>query len=93
MLETPTDLPQPPTAVAAASPVAEQRRAMLAEFGLMTEQDLAALLGLTVKTLLNRPFADLPEFTTAGRERLYFKASVVTFLRGRMKPVRRRGMR
>jgi hypothetical protein len=71
----------------------EKRRAMLAEFGLMSETDLATLLGVQVKTLRNRPFSELPDFTTAGRERLYYKASVSLYLRKQAKPRRRKAVR
>jgi hypothetical protein len=71
----------------------EKRRAMLAEFGLMSETDLATLLGVQVKTLRNRPFSELPDFTTAGRERLYYRASVALFLRKPGKSRRRKAVR
>jgi hypothetical protein len=81
--------PQPAPALSSE----EKRRAMLAEFGLMSETDLATLLGVTQKTLRNRPFTDLPDFTTAGRERLYYKASVTLYLRRQAKPRRRKAGR
>lgn len=67
--------------------------ALLDEFGLMSEQDLACLLGKNVRTLRNTPVADLPAFTTAGRRRLFYKDSVRQFLEDRKvsaTPVRRR---
>jgi hypothetical protein len=48
------------------------------------EEDLAALLGMTVKSLKNRPRSDLPEFVKAGRRRLFKEASVRAHLEARM---------
>jgi hypothetical protein len=45
---------------------------------------LAALLGMTVKSLKNRPRSDLPEFVKAGRRRLFKEASVRAHLEARM---------
>jgi hypothetical protein len=57
---------------------------LLERFGLITEEDLAALLGMTVKSLKNRPRSDLPEFVKAGRRRLFKEASVRAHLEARM---------
>ena len=53
---------------------------LLERFGLITEEDLAALLGLTVRSLRNRRSADLPAFVKAGRRRLYKEDSVREYL-------------
>jgi hypothetical protein len=42
---------------------------LLERFGLIAEEDLACLLGISVKSLKNRPRSDLPEFVKAGRRR------------------------
>jgi DNA-binding Lrp family transcriptional regulator len=42
---------------------------LLERFGLITEEDLAALLGISVPTLKNRLRSDLPDFVKAGRSR------------------------
>jgi hypothetical protein len=49
---------------------------LLERFGLVAEEDLATLLGVSVKTLKNRPRAELPAYVKAGRRRL-FKADAV----------------
>lgn len=51
-------------------------REMLKDFGLVAEEDFAAMLGVEVKTLKNRPIDQLPEFTKVGTRRL-FKADSV----------------
>ncbi len=53
---------------------------LLERFGLITEPDLAALLGVTVLTLKNRARKDLPEFVKIGRRRLYKADAVKDFL-------------
>lgn len=53
---------------------------LLERFGLITEEDLATLLGCSVKTLRNRARADLPAYVKAGRRRLYKEDSVRDFL-------------
>ena len=53
---------------------------LLERFGLITEEDLAALLGCSVKTLRNRARAELPAFVKAGRRRLYKEESVREFI-------------
>jgi hypothetical protein len=58
-------------------------RHLLKEFGLVTEEDLAALLGVSVKTLKNRRREDLPEFVKAGRRRLFKADSVRAYLEER----------
>ena len=53
---------------------------LLKHFGLVPEKDFAKLLGVSVKTLKNRPRDQLPEFVKAGRRRLFKEASVRAFL-------------
>jgi hypothetical protein len=53
---------------------------LLQRFGLVSEENLAKLLGLSVKTLKNRAHSDLPEFVKAGRRRLFKEDSVRRFL-------------
>lgn len=48
----------------------------LKEFGLVPEEDFAAMLGVAVKTLKNRPRSELPAFAKVGHRRL-FKADSV----------------
>lgn len=55
-------------------------KALLERFGLIAEADLAALLGVTVKTLKNRKRDALPDFVKAGRRRLFVEESVRDFL-------------
>ena len=54
----------------------KEEQTLMQRLGLIPEEDFAALLGVAVKTLKNRPRSDLPEFVKAGRRRLYYKASV-----------------
>lgn len=44
---------------------------ILKRFGLITEEDLASLLGITVPSLRNRARDNLPAFTKVGRRRLF----------------------
>jgi hypothetical protein len=55
-------------------------REMLEQFGLLADEDLAALLGLTVKSLQNRPRDRLPEIVKVGRRRFFKEASVREWL-------------
>jgi hypothetical protein len=54
---------------------------LLERFGLVTEQALATILGVKVKTLKNRPADKLPKFRKEGRRRLFEEESVREFLR------------
>ena len=56
------------------------RERLLAEFDMITEQDLATLLRVDVKTLRNRSRSELPTFSKVGRERLFHKEAVKTYL-------------
>jgi hypothetical protein len=49
-------------------------RDMLEQFGLLADEDLAALLGLTVKSPQNRPRDQLPEIVKVGRRRFFKEA-------------------
>lgn len=62
---------------------ARKERALMERLGLVPEEDFAALLGVTVKTLKNRPRSDLPEFVKAGRRRLFKEQSVRDYLERR----------
>jgi hypothetical protein len=42
---------------------------LLERFGLVTEEDFAAMLGVTRGTLKNRPYSQLPEFVKVGHRR------------------------
>jgi predicted DNA-binding transcriptional regulator AlpA len=53
---------------------------LLERFGLITEHDLAAMLGVTRGTLKNRARSELPEFVKVGRARLFKEASVREYL-------------
>jgi hypothetical protein len=44
---------------------------LLERFGLIPEEDLAALLGISVRTLKNRPRSNLPVYVKAGRKWLF----------------------
>jgi hypothetical protein len=59
---------------------------LLERFGLITEEDLAALLGCSVKTLKNRSRSQLPAFVKAGRRRLFREESVRAYLEARTVP-------
>lgn len=69
---------------------AAKRVARLAAYGLVPEEELAILLGVTVKTLRNRPASDLPEAVQARgfRGRLFRREDVEAFLTS--KPAKRR---
>jgi len=57
---------------------------LLKQFGLVAEEDVAKLLGVSVKTLKNRRRNDLPEFVKAGRRRLFKEDSVKAYLDARV---------
>ncbi len=52
----------------------------LDKFGLVPEEDFAAMLGVSVKTLKNRPRTELPEFSKMGHRRLFKADSVREFI-------------
>lgn len=53
---------------------------LLERFGLITEDDLASLLGIGVRSLRNRPRTEMPTYVKAGRRRLYVEKSVREYL-------------
>jgi len=57
---------------------------LLKQFGLVAEEDVAKLLGVSVKTLKNRRREDLPAFVKAGRRRLFKEDSVKAYLDARI---------
>lgn len=61
----------------------KQERALLDKLGLVPEEEVAGLLGVSVKTLKNRPRSNLPEYVKAGRRRLFKLASVREYLEAR----------
>lgn len=65
--------------------MSKQPKNLLERLGLIPEEDFAALLGVSVKTLKNRPLTDLPAFVKAGRRRLFKEQSVREYLDARTK--------
>ena len=49
-------------------------------FDLVTQEQLAALLGVELKTLRNRGDDDLPKYVSRGRRRLFLASSVREYL-------------
>lgn len=49
---------------------------LLDRFGLITEEHVAALIGISVQGLRNRPRSKLSEFVKTGRRKLFKEASV-----------------
>lgn len=62
---------------------ARQKQDLLKHFGLVTEDQLANLLGVKPKTLKNRPRDKLPRFIKQGHRRLFEEESVREFLRAK----------
>jgi len=56
---------------------------LLKHFGLITEEDLASLLGITVPSLRNRPRTNLPASVKTGRRRLFKVEAVKAYLDAR----------
>ncbi len=56
------------------------RERLFAEFDILTEESVAALLGIKVKTLRDRPLAQKPASTKIGQDRVYHRQSVKEFL-------------
>lgn len=52
----------------------------LKEYGLVSEEKLATMLGITTKTLQNRRPEKLPQFIKQGRRRLFLEQSVREYL-------------
>lgn len=59
---------------------ARQQQEVLQRFGLVSEQEVAALLGITVDSLRNRPLDRLPAFFKDGRRRLFKEDAVREFI-------------
>lgn len=59
---------------------AKPQLALMERLGLIPEEDLAKLLGVSVKTLKNRPRENLPQYVKAGRRRLFKMDSVRDYL-------------
>lgn len=57
------------------------RERLLAEFNMITQEELATLFGVDVRTLQNRPDSKLPAYSKVGGQRLYFKDDVVAFMK------------
>lgn len=53
---------------------------LLNRFGLVAEEDLAKLLGITVPTLKNKPRQELPDYVKIGRRRMFKEDSIREFL-------------
>lgn len=52
---------------------------LLERFGLLTEEALAAMVGVSPKSLKNRARSELPEFVKVGRRRLFKEDSLREF--------------
>lgn len=52
----------------------------LQRFGLVSEAEVAGLLGITVESLRHRPTDKLPAYFKAGRRRLFREESVREFI-------------
>jgi len=77
------DLDYQPKAVGSKGAADVAPPAILKRLGLVPEEDVAELLGISVKSLKNRPRSDLPEFVKAGRRRLFKLASLQKYLEAR----------
>lgn len=56
---------------------------VLKRMGYLSEGELAELLGVSIKTLKNRPRAQLPPFAKAGHRRIFREADVLDFLQAK----------
>jgi len=52
---------------------------LLERFGLVTEEEFAAMLGLICGSLGNRAFSQLPKFVKVGRRKLFKEESVLEY--------------
>lgn len=59
------------------------RQKLLDEFGLLTEEQVAVLFGIKVKSLRERATDNQPVFTKAGPCRLYAREAVIEFMASR----------
>ena len=55
------------------------KQQLLDRFGLITGQGLCAMLGITMKTLLNRPLDKLPPFKKVGQVRVFHIKDIATY--------------
>lgn len=60
------------------------RKRLLEEFGMLTQEELATLFGVDVKTLMNKSAKELPPHSRVGGKRLFFKDDVMRYLRKHM---------
>jgi hypothetical protein len=58
----------------------QKQEPALQRFGLVSEQEVAGLLGITVESLRNRPLSRLPAFFKSGRRRLFREEAVREFI-------------
>jgi hypothetical protein len=65
---------------------------LLKRFGLIAEEDFAALIGISVKTLKNRPRDQLPAYVKVGRRRLFKEDAVRAYLEARNRGWGRRSL-
>lgn len=72
----------PPRPTGRSRPMADKKepKDLLQRLGYIPEDELANLLGISVRTLKNRPLSNQPAYVKAGRRRLYEEASVREFL-------------
>lgn len=59
---------------------ARQQQEVLQRFGLVSEQEVAALLGITVESMRHRPAEQLPASFKSGRRRLFREEAVKEFI-------------
>lgn len=60
------------------------RDKLLAEFGMLTLEELATLFGVDFRTLQNRGKHNLPPHSKVGGKMLFFKDDVVAYMRKNM---------
>ena len=58
----------------------QKQDSTLQRFGLVSEQEVASLLGITVESLRNRPLDRMPAFFKSGRRRLFREEAVREFI-------------
>jgi len=58
----------------------QKQDSTLQRFGLVSEQEVANLLGITVESLRNRPLDRMPAFFKSGRRRLFREEAVREFI-------------
>ena len=60
---------------------AQWRKGLLEEFGMLTQEELATLFGVDVKTLQNKDPKELPPHSRVGGKRFFFKDDVKAYMR------------